>query len=107
MEKRLVPAPIDEKNVTTDWIENIFDCQSCVYGKGAAVGFINDKPVFAKWSANVILWQFPNEVSILKTEELDVLQKRLKAYDDANEDLLHEYNVIGDILVQKFYWKSE
>ena len=30
-EKELIPAPIDNKNVTTDWIEDVFDHQSCLW----------------------------------------------------------------------------
>ena len=108
-EKKLIPAPLDNKNVTTDWIEEIFDFQTCIYGKKMAVGFIADEPVIAAWTVNTIIWSFPSLVMtcIDGTKPLEELRKRLSVYDDANTELKHEYCVIGNLLMQKFYWNKD
>lgn len=31
MKQKLIPAPLDGKNVTTEWIEELFDDQSVLY----------------------------------------------------------------------------
>ena len=50
-------APIDEKNVCTDWIEDVFDDLSCVKNGRQAMGFINDAPVYTYWEKNCITWR--------------------------------------------------
>lgn len=107
-EKKLIPAPIDNKNVTTDWIEEVFDYQTCIWGKReSAIGFIHDRPVVAEWSENNLFWKFVEEESIDGSDHLEELRKRLKVYDDANPELVESHNVIGNYFWQKFYWKNE
>lgn len=109
MEKKgLMPAPIDNKNVDTDWIETIFDNQSCVWGENkSAVGYINGEPVIAAWDGNLLLWQFPLITSLEDSSHLDVLKDRLNAAHDPNGDLIETFAVTGNLLMQKFYWKNE
>ena len=106
--EELIPAPVDNKNVATDWIEDIFDFQTCVRNKKTAVGFIADEPAIVSWADNVILWSFPLVVSpIFGTARLEELKKRLKIYDDENPELVTDYEVVGNLLMQKFYWNNE
>ena len=107
MEKKLIPAPIDNKNVTTDWIEDIFDYQTCVWGKKCAVGFINSEPVIAGWKENLLIWQFPITTDFENSISLARLKDRLEKYSENNPELVEHYNVFGNMLMQKFYWKSE
>ena len=60
--ERLIPAPIDEKNITSDWIEDIFD-NCCFGGKGnnIYVGFIKDCVVLCEYHGNVINWKVESE----------------------------------------------
>lgn len=106
--KELIPAPIDNKNVDTDWIETIFDNQSCVWGdKRSAVGYINGEPVIAAWDNNLLLWQFPLMPAIEDTVPLSILKNRLNAAHDPEGDLVEDFSVVANMLMQKFYWKNE
>ena len=107
-EKEMIPAPIDNKNVTTDWIETIFDSQSCVWGeKRSAVGYINGEPVIAAWDRNLLLWQFSLITSLEDSISLAILKDRLNAAHDPDGDLIETLNVVGNMLMQRFYWKNE
>ena len=106
-EKKMMPAPIDEKNVTSDWIECVFDNETCIWGKGkCAVGFIHEQPVMAAWSGNTMLWKFMEEQTIEDTDHLAVLKDRLRRCTDPESDLTETFNVVGNMLMQKFYWKD-
>lgn len=107
MEAKLIPAPIDEKNVTSDWIEDVFDNQSCVWGeKKSAVGYIDKQPVVAAWSENMLIWGFPITKNLENSVHLAILRDRLERWDEDNRFIEH-FNVVGNMLIQKFYWKNE
>ena len=107
-EKELIPAPIDNKNVTTDWIEDVFDNQSCIWGENkSAVGYINEEPVIAAWDRNLLLWQFSLITSLEDSISLSILKDRLNAAHDPDGDLVEDLKVVGNLLMQKFYWKNE
>ena len=93
----------------TDWIEDIFDFQTCIWGKKMAVGIIAEEPAIVTWYDNILLWSFPSWClcSIEGTKVLSELNKRLKVYDDANTELITTECVVGNLLMQKFYWKNE
>lgn len=106
-EKKLIPAPIDNKNVMQDWIEEIFDYQTCIWGeKNRAIGFIHEQPVLATWGGNTLLWKFTEESTIEDSDHLAVLRDRLNDAHDPNGDLLEKFKVIGNVLVQQFYWRE-
>jgi hypothetical protein len=102
-----IPAPLDGKNVTTDWIEGIFDDQNCVEKKDCAVGFIQDQPVLVAWNGNSILWKFTELETIEGSIPLAVLKDRLKRFNDPERDLVDEFHIIRNILLQKIFWKDE
>ena len=106
MEKGLIPAPIDNKNVTTDWIEEIFDFQTCVWNKKTAVGFIDNEPVIVSWENNILLWSFPLMLSVSDSDHLKVLKGRLEVYNDVNVELTTKDTAFGNVFMQKFYWKD-
>lgn len=107
-EKELIPAPFDEKNVSTDWIQDVFDNQSCVWNGQKAIGFINNHPVLVAWSDNILLWQFPLVTDIEEFGDLAVLRDRLKIYeDDPDNNFVTKDSIVGNLLMQKYYWKNE
>lgn len=107
-EKKPIPAPIDNKNVMKDWIEEIFDYQTCIWGeKRCAIGFIHEQPVFAFWSNNVLTWKFTEEKSILDSDHLAILKDRLKDHHDPDGSLEETFRVVDNMLMQRFYWKNE
>lgn len=107
MEKQLIPAPIDNKNVMEDWIEDVFDTCGCVTDGKTAVGFIDHSPCIAAWSYNSIVWYFPLLNKIEDTPQLKELQNRLKQYEDKNSELVIKNTLTCNILYQQFYWNKE
>lgn len=106
-EKELIPAPIDNKNVVQDWIEEIFDYQTCIWGeKKSAIGYVHGQPVMAAWSENNLLWKFMEEKTIEDSDHLAVLKDRLNDAHDPDGELVETFKVLGNILWQKFYWKN-
>ena len=116
--KKKVPAYIDEKNVTTDWIEEVFDDHQCVCGGNCGctfVGFVNSCVVLANVSRNHIGWQIvqgqytESEVK----ETYDILIERLKELDDPDNDNIGIYCEYYELLKhdgfveQSFYFKEE
>lgn len=107
-EKNLIPAPFDEKNASTDWIQDVFDNESCVWNDKTAVGFINDNPAIVAWSGNILLWKFPLATNIEDSGDLSELRDRLKRYDeDPDNNFITKDTIAGNLLIQKFYWKNE
>lgn len=43
--ERLIPAPLDNRNVTTDWIENLFDEYHAMKENNCYVGFYKGIPM--------------------------------------------------------------
>ena len=107
MEMKMIPAPIDEKNVTSDWIEDVFDGSNCVCNDNTLLGFIKDCPVIAAYYNNVIVWKFINESSEKTFDGLLELKKRLDEYDKENHELVTVAKVIGSILIQRFYFTND
>ena len=70
---KLVPAPLDNKNVTLDWWEdNMFDNGSYVCSENIYLGFITGVPVIATVSDNVVnLKCVPQPFSCIDLDKLD------------------------------------
>ena len=111
-EIKIIPAPLDEKNVTTDWIEELFDDYNCIWGgksDDVAIGFRDGYPFKASVSDNTIVWRFMAEVSL---PEMTNLQERLVddlAFCEAeNEGLLSPCEICdGGVVIQEFYFKVQ
>ena len=110
----LIPAPIDDKNIITDWIECIFDGMCCCKNKDTYIGFINGLPIKADIKAHQIYWSLlsshvcfespsEEEVKGMITER----NKRLRYLDD-NKRIHVEYRYMhgGTTLIQSFYWNN-
>lgn len=112
--KKLIPAPLDEKNVTTDWIEELFDDQSALYGKDKMLGFMAGAAVEASWSGNVLHWKVldgDGEAAIGRLrqrygerypdEESPFIVRKTMTYKETyGSRTLTEYTMV-------FYWKPD
>ena len=110
MEKKLIPAPIDEKNVTTDWIAEIFDnCGDCVRSNKKFVGFVNDSVCFCEYSNYHLLWYMPVSLARNLKDSWDELIRRLKEHDTPPLIVSYYINEGEQYyeLRQDFFWKDE
>lgn len=114
MEEKLIPAPIDEKNITSDWIEDIFD--NCCFGgkkNNIYVGFIKNCVVLCEYNDNVINWKVESECfnkEEARKSAFNELRKRLKTIDKESFDLVVKYSPFDkDVtcLTQSFFFKDE
>jgi len=104
MEK--IKAYIDEKNVCTDWIEDVFDRSERVWNGEQVLGFVNGSPVYAWYKDNMIAWQLV--VDGLKSEDvINELKSRLMEFEDPESNLYSEMYVLKNAILQHFYFKDE
>lgn len=104
-------ALINEKDVTTDWIESVFDSDNFVRDTNLIIGMLNHCAVQAVWSSNTITW--------LVSEKLGrgdsiyafmLLEQRLRSFESEEQNI---YSVMerGDVnkfeIIQRFYFKEE
>lgn len=121
MANRMI-APIDEKNVCTDWIENIFDdynlTQTQKGNTRKICGYINGELVecIYQFGENVLMWYIYsmyakdyNVGEVWKTliDARTELIKRLENYENEGNDLFSEIENFGTYLIQRFYFKGE
>ena len=108
-EKDLRPAMINGKDVTTDWLESIFD-NDCVATDGnMMIGFINHKAVQVSWERNKLSWLVSNEFGVGDpTFTLLMLRERLIALETEEQNVFSiiTYDFGGNELRQKFYFKE-
>lgn len=105
----LIPAPVDDKNVSTDWMEEIFDDCAGVLLNHTYVGVIAERLVTARWDGNTITWQvIPDNFRDLSTA-YSQLYDRLTKRNEEDERLLVKHDVSCHPLkiIQRFYWKEE
>lgn len=111
--KTLILAPIDEKNITSDWIEDIFDTY-CFGGRkdNICVGFVNDCVVICSYFGNCIDWKVESEhfnySAPARTSAFSELKTRLKAIEEENPDVVVKSSVCNETLciTQSFYFKN-
>lgn len=110
MEKKLIPAPIDKKNVTTDWMESVFDSADIVRDGHKMVGFINHCVVIASWENNVITWEVLPQLLTNYCYATLVLEQRLKEFETDEQNVYSEIETIGNGgwgFVQSFYFQED
>ena len=113
-EDKLIPAPIDGKNIMEDWIEEIFDGQCCCQSKDTYIGFINGLPIKADIKDNQIYWSMLRSYvcfgSPSEQEVKDMITERNKRlmYLDDNKRIHVDYRYMhgGTTLIQSFYWNN-
>lgn len=86
MEKNLIKAPIDEKNVSSVWIDQVFDNLAFVQSGEKYVGFINDVPAWCEIYDNFVSWELCGDDGI--EQAFSELKYRLKQIDNENPDNL-------------------
>lgn len=111
MEKKLIKAPIDEKNITSDWIQDVFDNFNCVQCGEKYAGFINGVPAWCEIHDNFISWELCGDEGIERA--FGILKYRLAQFDNENPDDIvvkyvdHNYGGENDPLcgtTQYFYF---
>ena len=107
-------APIDEKNVCSDWVEDVFSYSGCVFTQKKSqhryMGFVDDVPLYCHYTngTNVLVWQFVGDAKDCDVQSAQsTLMKTLKEYDDANPELLQEFTTEGNTIYQSFYWNPD
>lgn len=104
-QKRLLPAPLDDKNVTTDWIEGMFDSGSALYGSHKAIGFIAGAAVQASWSGNALKWKVLDGD---RYEAIKRLRERYwKRYPDNPSPFVVKEQILANVCIMRFYWKPD
>lgn len=104
---KIIAAPIDEKNVSTDWIEDVFDGQRCVQNDNGMVGFIDGCPTYVFWRSNLLFWilkeDFPSDLG----KTMNELKHRLSEFEDPDTNLFSTISVARNELSQRFYFKED
>lgn len=110
MKKKAIPALMDEKDVTTDWIENVFDDWNLAYSTRKVAGFISDCVVLAKWSQNEITWIVSKEMGGDYVSAFKILEERLKAFESEEQNVFSIIEHEADdryCLYQRFFFRDE
>ena len=112
-EENLIEAPIDEKNVSSDWIEEVFDC---VWRGGRKTntytGFIGHCLVSCKYSGNKLHWQVESQFFNVGEDILGTyneLRRRLTVRDQEDQNLVvkNYYYDKKFVIVQHFFFKED
>lgn len=109
MEKKLIPAPIDNKNVMKDWIEEIFDGGNCIpNGNGMMTGFVNNDVCSCWFINNLLFWEISREFQRNGGESYDILIKRLREHDTPPLVIKYDESMRDELfLCQKFYFEKD
>lgn len=102
-------APIDNKNVTTDWIEEIFDnCGDCVRNDNKFTGFVKDSVCCCEFINNHLFWHIPKDFAKNAKESWEELIKRLKEHDTPPLFVKYDDSMKDELLLlQSFYWLED
>lgn len=106
----LIPAYIDDKNITTDWIEEIFDGQCATSNGKIYLGFVKNRPIRCDIIGYQLWWRFLNNSASDCAPAMHELIERLKAKDDLDEEhrIYTQYrrSESGTTLWQSFFWNN-
>ena len=108
--ERIIKAPIDEKNVTSNWIEEVFD--QSVMIDNVCTGFIRDCLVTCKYEDNNLYWEVETMFfNIGKDADaaFTELKKRLKTFADDEGYLIERTHIYErkKCLVQQFFFRQD
>ena len=110
MRENLIPALLDEKDVTTDWIESVFDDWHLAYGIHRVVGFVSGCLVSSKWYGNTVEWLVLKETGGDCASAFLILEERLKAFESEEQNVYSEIEHEGEgryCIFQQFYFRGE
>lgn len=103
--KKLIPAPLDDKNVTTDWIEELFDDQSALYSKDKLFGFMAGAAMQASWSSNELHWK------VLDGDRYAAIKclrgRNRERYPESESPFIIKEQILANVCIWRFYWKNE
>ena len=98
-------ALIDGKNVTTDWVEEMFDSFECIKRNNEFLGYCMGNVLYAVYCANVITWEILDGMN--KSLAVVALEERLKGRESEEQGIYSEITRHGYVLVQRFYFKED
>ena len=109
MEKKLIPAPIDGKNVTTDWIEEIFDnCGDRVRNGNKFTGFVKGSVCCCQHLSNNLFWHINKDFAENAKDSWDELIRRLKEHDTPSLVVKYDESMKDDLLLlQRFFFCAD
>ena len=106
-----IPAPIDEKNVTTDWLESIFDYDCFARDVRTMIGIIKHCVVKVSWDYNRITWEISKDISTGDTiDAYMILEERLKAAESGEQNIFSiiQHGESGRLqIVQTFFFRAD
>ncbi len=103
--EKLIPAPLDEKNVTTDWIEELFDDQNAIHGRHKMLGFMNSAVMLVTWHDNVLTWKVIDGDA---NAAIKCLTERYKeSYPEEDSPFILKTQMYSAVCVMRFYWNPE
>lgn len=102
-----IPAPIDEKNVMSDWIQDVFDLSRAVESDNQMLGFVNGSPVYVYWHDNKLLWQTIGDFDTDYKSIISEIKQRLSEFEDPDSELYSETYTFKHSIVQMFYFKED
>ena len=104
-------AKVDEKEVKTDWVQNVFDDLQCIKKFHHVIGMINGCVVSCMWNGFAIYWQVSRDLGGDYVTAFLLLEQRLT---DCMDDLSKQ-GIVSTVkhldrpyeLIQKFYFKEQ
>lgn len=107
MAKNLSKAFVDEKDITTDWIEDIYN-GDCIKQGRKYVGFYQDEVLVCKCTLDEITWTFPScEDSKKRRRLLKQLAEQLDRYNEGDFDIISFVKLLPHSVGEVFYFKEE
>lgn len=107
--KKLIPAPVDDKNILTDWIDGVFDEKPECCGR-TYTGIANGIETQAKIYQNQVRWK---RLTTSNPVLLDMLRTRIEELLSVNgDDIVIEYEYLTmrnsqTTLIQSFWFTEE
>lgn len=99
-------AKINGKDVTSDWMDDVFDECNCAYGNRKQSGYVNDDLVEVSWDSETFTWK----VFSGKQSTIAELKKRLlemmEDYPEESPKLTTEITVCEGTVYQQYFWED-
>lgn len=100
-----IPAPIDNKNISTDWIELVFDNYDMVCGgkkDNIYMGFVDNIPCIGTIYDNNIEWRL-----ICDKPDYHRLEVVLNSFENDEDSVFSDIEVTESGIFQSFYFAPE
>ena len=108
MREKLIPAPLDEKNVTTDWIEEVFDDCNCTRNGSVYTGFVKDSVCSCLVGRNTIIWKIDKDYAKDAGLSYTELLKRLREHDTPPLVVKYDTSMKETLLLgQRFFFRDD